>query len=196
MRKGDQTRRDILETAARCFGEKGYFQTSIDDIAKELHIAKGTLYQYFHSKQELFDVLIGDALEHVLDRYEVVGQEVETLQDLVTGILYETGYFLVEHYDFLSMALSVGSLQRLLKHRDNAFPYKQMMEKFVVLLEPYRQEMRMGFPRADLILTMYCNACRVMVSEGYMGERPYPREKIRELAREFADSYIHGIGVP
>jgi len=51
--KGTQTRESILLTAARLFDKKGAFGTSIDDIARELGIAKGTLYQYFASKEDL-----------------------------------------------------------------------------------------------------------------------------------------------
>ncbi len=51
--KGTQTRDAILATAALLFDKKGVFGTSVDDISRELGIAKGTLYQYFASKEDL-----------------------------------------------------------------------------------------------------------------------------------------------
>ncbi|WP_374721430.1 TetR/AcrR family transcriptional regulator [Peribacillus tepidiphilus] len=44
----------ILETALKLFSEKGYHSTSMQDIATECQIAKGSLYTYFQSKDELF----------------------------------------------------------------------------------------------------------------------------------------------
>ena len=44
----------IIEAAARVFANKGYNGTLIADIAKEAGIGKGTIYEYFPSKQDLF----------------------------------------------------------------------------------------------------------------------------------------------
>ncbi|MEJ2430253.1 MAG: TetR/AcrR family transcriptional regulator [Deltaproteobacteria bacterium] len=44
----------IIEAAARVFANKGYSGTLIADIAREAGIGKGTIYEYFPSKQDLF----------------------------------------------------------------------------------------------------------------------------------------------
>jgi TetR/AcrR family transcriptional regulator len=44
----------ILETAMRHFAERGYHDTRIEDIATELSIAKGSVFQHFGSKEGLF----------------------------------------------------------------------------------------------------------------------------------------------
>ena len=46
-------RRAALETAARAFNERGFYKTSLDDIAAELHVTKAALYYYFESKDEI-----------------------------------------------------------------------------------------------------------------------------------------------
>jgi AcrR family transcriptional regulator len=51
----EQAQRErILEGAAESFADKGYRQTSIDEIARNLGISKGAIYIYFKSKEELF----------------------------------------------------------------------------------------------------------------------------------------------
>lgn len=50
----DNSRADILAAAARCFMERGYAQTSIDDVARSLGATKGRIYHHFPSKGELF----------------------------------------------------------------------------------------------------------------------------------------------
>lgn len=47
----------ILEAAARVFGEKGFHQATVEEIAKEAGVGKGTIYQYFDSKDEIFSQL-------------------------------------------------------------------------------------------------------------------------------------------
>jgi AcrR family transcriptional regulator len=52
----------VLESARRCFGRFGYRKTSIDEVAAEAGVAKGTIYLHCSSKQELFV----SAVEHEL----------------------------------------------------------------------------------------------------------------------------------
>ena len=66
MRKGEIRKNQILECAQQLFSEKGYYETQVADIVKLAHIAKGTIYQYFKSKEELFATL----LEKFMDEWE------------------------------------------------------------------------------------------------------------------------------
>lgn len=52
-------RRDlILDAAAGCFNRFGYRRTVVDDIAREVGIAKGSIYLHFKTKEELFLALV------------------------------------------------------------------------------------------------------------------------------------------
>lgn len=53
MSKTSGTEDKILITAGRLFAQRGYFGTSMDDIASEVGIGKSALYYYFESKEEL-----------------------------------------------------------------------------------------------------------------------------------------------
>ena len=50
----DQTKDKILSVAARMFGKYGFQKTTVDEIARSAHKAKGSVYYYFKSKEELF----------------------------------------------------------------------------------------------------------------------------------------------
>lgn len=50
----ESSRADILEAAASCFMERGYTETSIDDVARSLGATKGRIYHHFRSKADLF----------------------------------------------------------------------------------------------------------------------------------------------
>ena len=50
----DSSRADILDAAARCFTERGYGATSIDDVARSLGATKGRIYHHYPSKADLF----------------------------------------------------------------------------------------------------------------------------------------------
>jgi AcrR family transcriptional regulator len=52
-RRGEQTRRLILDTALRLFREHGYGRTTMRAIAREAGVAVGNAYYYFPSKEHL-----------------------------------------------------------------------------------------------------------------------------------------------
>ncbi|MET9388173.1 TetR family transcriptional regulator [Streptomyces sp. NPDC002928] len=54
IRKGERTRRRILEAARRKFGEVGYERATIRAIAAEADVDKSSVIQYFGSKDGLF----------------------------------------------------------------------------------------------------------------------------------------------
>jgi AcrR family transcriptional regulator len=45
---------DLLRAAAECFMERGYVETSVDDVARRIGATKGRIYHHFRSKAELF----------------------------------------------------------------------------------------------------------------------------------------------
>ncbi|MGH9020923.1 MAG: TetR/AcrR family transcriptional regulator, partial [Acidimicrobiales bacterium] len=59
-RKGQRTRRKLLEAAEQAFGEVGYHDTSIVKITAAADVAQGTFYLYFDSKRQIFDEVVAD----------------------------------------------------------------------------------------------------------------------------------------
>ena len=53
MRKGQQTRQDIICKAAPIFNQRGYEGTALSDLMKATGLEKGGIYRHFESKQQL-----------------------------------------------------------------------------------------------------------------------------------------------
>lgn len=62
---GPERRRQILSAAKSVFARRGYHDTNISHICDELRIARGTLYQYFESKREVFAGVVEELVERV-----------------------------------------------------------------------------------------------------------------------------------
>lgn len=58
----DDTKERILVVASKIFGRYGFQKTTIDDIAKTAHKAKGSVYYYFNSKEELFRAVLQEEI--------------------------------------------------------------------------------------------------------------------------------------
>jgi AcrR family transcriptional regulator len=60
-----ENRRTILDAARRVFAEKGFGPARIRDIIRATPLASGTFYNYFRSKEEVFQALCDEAANSV-----------------------------------------------------------------------------------------------------------------------------------
>jgi TetR/AcrR family transcriptional regulator, cholesterol catabolism regulator len=64
--KAEERRREILMGAARAFARGGYDATNMDQIARECGLAKGHIYHYFRSKEEIFTEIRADVVSRLI----------------------------------------------------------------------------------------------------------------------------------
>lgn len=69
----ETVRRQLLQTAAEHFARYGLDAASVDAISLDAGFAKGTLYNYFKSKEHLFAEVLTEACRRALQLYEDKG---------------------------------------------------------------------------------------------------------------------------
>jgi TetR/AcrR family transcriptional repressor of nem operon len=87
VRKGEQTRQEIIRKAAPIFNQKGYDGAALSDLMRATGLEKGGIYRHFESKEEL----AGDAFDHAwkiaMDRRfqgtEEIPNSVDRLKEIV-----------------------------------------------------------------------------------------------------------------
>ena len=100
-RKKLRRRQDILDAAYAIFREVGYSSATMDSIAERADLAKGTVYIYFKSKEELYFSLLVNGLDIIIDILRDVGIRAcapedmlkETARSLVGFFRAYTDYF-------------------------------------------------------------------------------------------------------
>ena len=112
--KASDARRDAILGAGRIvFAREGYATASVDDIASQAGIAKGTVYLYFKSKEAVYlAALIQDATA----LHETMRQQLDRpapLRDKVRTMLQVRQEYFKSHEEFLRLYLAeYGSLFR------------------------------------------------------------------------------------
>jgi AcrR family transcriptional regulator len=83
----------IINAATQYFSKFGFYKTTMDEIAKHIHKAKGVLYYHFNSKEELFN--------------EVLKQELETVKSELLKIVNENddSLIMLKNYIFTRLDL-------------------------------------------------------------------------------------------
>jgi TetR/AcrR family fatty acid metabolism transcriptional regulator len=78
--KKKDKRNKIINAALEIFTEQGFHNTRLDDIAKEANVAKGTLYLYFKSKEDLFVHCLLDGSEKDTENAQKIIQSNESFK--------------------------------------------------------------------------------------------------------------------
>ena len=102
---GRQTRQAILDAALDLFAEKGYFGTSLRDIATVVGVRESALYNYFPGKDALFSALMTASREH----------KAEQLAALLAEPLTDVGALLERLTTFTLDSFSEQRQQRLFR---------------------------------------------------------------------------------
>jgi AcrR family transcriptional regulator len=92
---------EILQAACRIFARLGYSATNVEEIANEAGMAKGTVYLYFKSKEEIFAAVLARDLESLTDRTIEGMSAAETFSDRLTVFLNLRASYLQHNQDFL-----------------------------------------------------------------------------------------------
>ncbi len=85
-----ETRKDqIMNTALKLFAQKGFFNTTISDIAKEMGMSVGNMYNYFPSKESLAKELLiytskkfGDEIRKINEANISTQEKIEKIVEL------------------------------------------------------------------------------------------------------------------
>ncbi|MGB9842868.1 MAG: TetR/AcrR family transcriptional regulator [Caldisericia bacterium] len=108
----------IFEEALKLFLEKGFNETSIEDITKNALISKGSFYTYFKSKEELLENVVKELLNNVEKRfYSLIKKEKKEPLD-----------YLVDFFNFNISLANEYSSYVLTILRDIGFSPKKVRE--------------------------------------------------------------------
>jgi AcrR family transcriptional regulator len=185
--------KEVLEAATKVFYERGYAAASVQDIADELGILKGSVYHYIDTKEDL----LFRVLEEVHEEVEAILAEVQELPDLAPlERLHE--------YVRRQIARSLQDLSRISVYyheldqlsdgrREEIVRRRAVHNRFVVGLIQEAQDAGEVDPDADPKLLANCVfATMIWIYRWY---RP-GRWKREAIARQCADFAVRGLQPP
>jgi AcrR family transcriptional regulator len=88
-RKRQRRINEILRVAAQVLSEKGYYNTSLEEIADRLDLAKASLYHYFDSKESLLTACLGTVAEESITRLTAIASGAGSAPERLRGLIIE-----------------------------------------------------------------------------------------------------------
>jgi len=186
---GDR-RKTILRVAGRLFSQRGYYGTSIRDIASAIRLQGGSLYAHIASKEELLWEIVDEAAQAFLSSLEpIVRSERSPLEKFRLAVAVHLRV-VTERQDAAVVfnhewkALSPKRRADVLARRD---AYEALFREIL------REGIEAGVFRADLdvpLITRFILAALNGVAVWYRPKGPLSPEQIAEA---FADWAVRGL---
>jgi TetR/AcrR family fatty acid metabolism transcriptional regulator len=95
----------IIDAALKVFGEKGYHNATISEIARTAGVSEATIYEYFGSKEDLLFAIPDEITSQAVDFLEAMSPYIKGAENKIRAIAY--GYFNLykDNPDYSSLVL-------------------------------------------------------------------------------------------
>jgi AcrR family transcriptional regulator len=197
QRRAEDRPREICAAALDTFAEKGFAAARLDEIARRAGVSKGTLYLYFHNKEDLFRAVVRDT----------VAPNVEVVRGMVEGVdlpFAEIVRMLLPRFVALTRNVRVGAVAKMVIGESRNFPelakvwHDEVVTKVLGMLGALirraqeRGEVRSGDPRLHAMSLMGAMLMGLLWHETLepVGGEPVDLDA---LARQHAETVLGGL---
>lgn len=202
--KADDRKKAILDCAKKLFSRQGYYETHISHIIQEAKIARGTVYQYFDNKDDIFITLVEDYFTKWRNMVSIEQANID-LKDISAKAYFQhrirqTLFFMAEDSDLCNIALRVGlGLPEKVSMLVDRFDKKitsliaedlKIGQQFKTVRDTLNVEVTAVMLTGALFRTAYYYFVKKKKKKGYS------KKEIEKITDEFIDIFISGLFTP
>jgi len=96
----------ILDAAEQIFKRYGYSKTTMDDIAREAMIGKGTIYYYFNTKEDIFLAIMSKVIAEISKTLKERIDKSETFEGKIKVLFAEPYQHFLRHHDLIIQVIN------------------------------------------------------------------------------------------
>jgi AcrR family transcriptional regulator len=190
----DGVRDGILDATERLLARFGYRKMTVEDIAREVGVGKGTIYLHFSSKEEIVLSHVDRIVERVKEQLWEIARSKNTAatriqQMLLARVLIR--FDSIQHYtqslDDLLAALRPGLLAR------RAIYFDEEAQIFAQVLNEGRQHNELQFDDALTVAYAMLHATNSLLPYSLSTNELGEREEVKERAMVIAELLLHGL---
>lgn len=135
QKEKEQRRRTILAAAERLFAGDGFHNTTIEQVAADIDLSKGTIYLYFQSKEDLFFSILEEKIDNYTHHLKERLAQAENLKCAVSITVSEQFKFLTENHHFFRLAMSESTKFEQKPSHEMRLNFIAKQVQFTALLE-------------------------------------------------------------
>ncbi len=136
LQPGPDKKKRILQAAMDAFSQESFHQVRVDEIAVKAGVGKGTVYEYFDSKEQLFRETVKESTRVYIDIYSICRARDRTLWEKLSIIIGQHIQFMQKNTD---MTRFIQEIHAHLMNEEKDWVIKKHMEKEKLLGEMFRE---------------------------------------------------------
>jgi AcrR family transcriptional regulator len=184
----------ILQAAEEVLLEKGYYETSMDEIAARVGIAKGTIYKHFPGKEDLVLGIFKRDMQALLQGIdEIIGKEQTPSAKLKALLLFIHAGFFGKQTQLLASMYNGVDLKRLLAEKGGCMSdlWENLVSRIKQLLEDGKAagEFDASIPTKVMVLSFFSMFSPKVYDRMLLGDDISREDTINYLWR----IYVNGI---
>jgi AcrR family transcriptional regulator len=125
-RKKAEVRSAIISSAMGLFGNQGLGATTIEQIATAADVGKGTIYNYFQTKEEIIVAFLADIERQVQEKLLEFDAFAGDVDDVLSEFILFQMRIKEPHHQFVRVFLG-----QIFGRREHLFPYLVEMQKWI-----------------------------------------------------------------
>jgi len=191
IKRKEKKRERMLEVAAELFSKKNYHEVMMDDVARLTDVAKGTVYNYFSSKEELYFTIMSSKLENLNTSLKnKIASEISIIDSLHTYIVH-LYMFMMKYQNFFLM------YQKEYMNAQNEFcdELRGMSDELKSILSDviYKGKRENQFRDVDESFTVKLVLGSIFGAVQRGVENKYSGERLIEEREKLFDFVLHGL---
>ncbi|MCX8094792.1 MAG: TetR/AcrR family transcriptional regulator [Caldisericia bacterium] len=141
-------RKKILKTLIKYFGKNPYDKVDIDDVAKECKVSKGSMYQYFVNKKDMYFYAIKEAIKKMFEISKKIDfEKINVFDYLIESFESNWKLFLEYPDEYLLLERALFGFDIQFKEEINKLFLNKFRESLKLIIEKNQKN---GFVRDDI----------------------------------------------
>lgn len=191
MRKVNK-HKQILDAASRVFLEKGFEKSTVERIAVEAKVGKGTIYGYFDSKENLFIEMIKAGVTYVYNDLYQVFEQGKSMEEVKHRFLQSALQLIHEHGDKLKI-LYEDSLTKMPMDFEEWLLEKNdwLVSKMAETLQQFMEQGQIRQVGPDILAVMLMNIIQI----GFYYKVLKEEQNVEHVLKTQIDVIFNGVRV-
>jgi TetR/AcrR family transcriptional regulator, fatty acid metabolism regulator protein len=190
--RGEEKYRMILNAAKQVFAMEGFYNSKVSEIAREAHVADGTIYLYFKNKDDILISLFEEELTRIIKAQKT---ELEKSEDPREKLIK----FCDNHLTIVESDRALAEVMQVELRQSNKFMREYKNKHFLaylnIIADIITQGQQQGIFRNDLRPEICARVIFGSLDElsTYLVTAKRKRFDVHEMATMVGNSFLHGL---
>jgi TetR/AcrR family transcriptional regulator, fatty acid metabolism regulator protein len=183
-------RQSIQEAVIRVICREGLNSVTMERVAQEVGIAKGTVYLHYRDKQELLDAVKESALTPVMRKVDDILRGEGTPDRKLRAYAIEYLTYFDEHRDLFRVLIYEREVTRVQGSRFQSERYRHLIQETAKVISEGVRSGAFRHVDAHNVAAMFIESMFALMNQRLRSDKPAP---VDDDAGLIADVFIHGL---